>query len=51
MMIIKVSLIFIALSQEKLFSSINRTEVAVGKKLKGDMLLEIEKVHKVNSGS
>ncbi|XP_004299603.1 PREDICTED: uncharacterized protein LOC101305265 [Fragaria vesca subsp. vesca] len=31
---------------EKLFSSINRTEAAVGKKLKGDMLLEIEKVHK-----
>ncbi|GFP97677.1 hypothetical protein PHJA_001911800 [Phtheirospermum japonicum] len=31
---------------EKLFSSKNRTEVAVGKKLKNDMLPEIEKVHK-----
>lgn len=31
---------------EKLFSSHNRTEASVGKKLKGDMLLEIEKVHK-----
>ncbi|XP_010255877.1 PREDICTED: DDT domain-containing protein DDR4-like isoform X2 [Nelumbo nucifera] len=31
---------------EKLFSSKNRTEVAVGKKLKIDMLPEIEKVHK-----
>lgn len=36
-------------SQEKLFSSHNRTEASVGKKLKGDMLLEIEKVHKVNT--
>ncbi|OVA09104.1 hypothetical protein BVC80_9097g201 [Macleaya cordata] len=31
---------------EKLFSSKNRTEVAVGKKLKIDMLPEIEKLHK-----
>nr|DAD31117.1 TPA_asm: hypothetical protein HUJ06_009968 [Nelumbo nucifera] len=31
---------------EKLFSSKNRTEVAVGKKLKNDMLPEIEKIHK-----
>ncbi|XP_042498036.1 DDT domain-containing protein DDR4-like [Macadamia integrifolia] len=31
---------------EKLFSSKNRTEVAVGKKLKLDMLPEIEKIHK-----
>ncbi|KAH6797393.1 DDT domain superfamily [Perilla frutescens var. hirtella] len=31
---------------EKLFSSKNRTEVSVGKKLKNDMLPEIEKVHK-----
>ncbi|KAK7265748.1 hypothetical protein RJT34_33371 [Clitoria ternatea] len=31
---------------EKLFSSKNRTEVSVGKKLKIDMLPEIEKVHK-----
>ncbi|KAL3640636.1 hypothetical protein CASFOL_015604 [Castilleja foliolosa] len=31
---------------EKLFSSKNRTEVAVGKKLKNNMLPEIEKVHK-----
>ncbi|KAI3454601.1 hypothetical protein Pfo_011264 [Paulownia fortunei] len=30
----------------KLFSSKNRTEVSVGKKLKNDMLPEIEKVHK-----
>lgn len=32
--------------QEKLFSSKNRTEVSVGKKLNNDMLPEIEKVHK-----
>ncbi|XP_016203141.1 DDT domain-containing protein DDR4 isoform X1 [Arachis ipaensis] len=31
---------------EKLFSSKNRTEASVGKKLKIDMLAEIEKVHK-----
>ncbi|KAL3819344.1 hypothetical protein ACJIZ3_005249 [Penstemon smallii] len=31
---------------EKLFSSKNRTEVSVGKKLKKDMLPEIEKAHK-----
>nr|KYP51723.1 hypothetical protein KK1_026383 [Cajanus cajan] len=31
---------------EKLFSSKNRTEVSVGKRLKIDMLPEIEKVHK-----
>ncbi|KAI3941252.1 hypothetical protein MKX01_029826 [Papaver californicum] len=31
---------------EKLFSRKNRTEVAVGKKLKNDMLPEIEKIHK-----
>ncbi|PIM97993.1 hypothetical protein CDL12_29528 [Handroanthus impetiginosus] len=31
---------------EKLFSSKNRTEVSVGKKLKNEMLPEIEKVHK-----
>ncbi|KAK4437127.1 DDT domain-containing protein DDR4 [Sesamum alatum] len=31
---------------EKLFSSKNRTEVSVGKKLKNNMLPEIEKVHK-----
>ncbi|KAL3639551.1 hypothetical protein CASFOL_017458 [Castilleja foliolosa] len=31
---------------EKLFSSKNRTEVAVGKKLKNNMVPEIEKVHK-----
>ncbi|XP_051116916.1 DDT domain-containing protein DDR4-like [Andrographis paniculata] len=31
---------------EKLLSSKNRTEVSVGKKLKNDMLPEIEKVHK-----
>ncbi|CAI9112395.1 OLC1v1012843C1 [Oldenlandia corymbosa var. corymbosa] len=31
---------------EKLFSSKNRTEFSVGKKLKNDMLPEIEKVHK-----
>ncbi|KAJ4959881.1 hypothetical protein NE237_019791 [Protea cynaroides] len=31
---------------EKLFSSKNRTEAAVGKKLKVDMLPEIEKIHK-----
>ncbi|XP_048500158.1 DDT domain-containing protein DDR4 isoform X2 [Beta vulgaris subsp. vulgaris] len=31
---------------EKLFSSKNRTEVSLGKKLKNDMLTEIEKVHK-----
>ncbi|EPS63810.1 hypothetical protein M569_10969 [Genlisea aurea] len=31
---------------EKLFSSKNRTEASVGKKLKNDMLSEIEKVHK-----
>ncbi|XP_011087191.1 DDT domain-containing protein DDR4 [Sesamum indicum] len=31
---------------EKLFSSKNRTEVSVGKKLKNDLLPEIEKVHK-----
>ncbi|XP_073139389.1 DDT domain-containing protein DDR4 [Henckelia pumila] len=31
---------------EKLFSSKNRTEVSVGKKLKNDMLPEIERVHK-----
>lgn len=35
------------LSQEKLFSSKNRTQASLGKKLKGDMLAEIEKVHKV----
>ncbi|BBH03887.1 DDT domain superfamily [Prunus dulcis] len=31
---------------EKLFSSKNRTEASLGKKLRGDMLAEIEKVHK-----
>ncbi|KAG9154714.1 hypothetical protein Leryth_014214 [Lithospermum erythrorhizon] len=31
---------------EKLFTSTNRTEISVGKKLKNDMLAEIEKVHK-----
>ncbi|KAK4782355.1 hypothetical protein SAY86_016457 [Trapa natans] len=31
---------------EKLFTSTNRTEVSLGKKLKNDMLPEIEKVHK-----
>ncbi|XP_057480265.1 DDT domain-containing protein DDR4-like [Actinidia eriantha] len=31
---------------EKLFSSENRTETSLGKKLKSDMLPEIEKVHK-----
>lgn len=35
------------LSQEKLFSSKNRTEASLGKKLKIDMLPEIEKDHKV----
>ncbi|KAK4804146.1 hypothetical protein SAY86_003963 [Trapa natans] len=33
-------------ASEKLFTSNNRTEVSVGKKLKIDMLPEIEKVHK-----
>lgn len=33
--------------QEKLFTSKNRTEASLGKKLKNDMLPEIEKVHKV----
>ncbi|RZC54868.1 hypothetical protein C5167_013735 [Papaver somniferum] len=32
--------------REKLFSSQNRTKIAVGKKLKNDMLPEIEKIHK-----
>lgn len=31
---------------EKLFSSKNRTEASVGKKLKNDMLAEVERVHK-----
>jgi len=31
---------------EKIFSSSNRTEVSVGKKLKIDYLPEIEKIHK-----
>jgi len=35
------------IAQEKLFTSKNRTEVSVGKKVKIDMLPEIEKVHKV----
>lgn len=34
-------------SQEKLFSSSNRSEASLGKKLKIDILPEIEKVHKV----
>ena len=34
--------------QEKLFSSSNRTEVSLGKKLKIDYLPEIEKIHKVS---
>ena len=33
--------------QEKLFTSKNRSEASLGKKLKIDMLPEIEKVHKV----
>lgn len=33
--------------QEKLFLSKNRTEASLGKKLKNDVLPEIEKVHKV----
>lgn len=33
--------------QEKLFSSKNRTEASVGKKLKNDMLAEVERVQKV----
>lgn len=33
--------------QEKLFTSKNRSEASLGKKLKLDMLPEIEKVHKV----
>lgn len=36
------------LPQEKLFASKNRTEASLGKKLKNDMLPEIEKEHKVN---
>jgi len=35
------------ITQEKLFSSKNRTEISVGKKLKIDMLPEVEKAHKV----
>ena len=31
---------------EKLFSNENRTKASLGKKLKNDMLLEIEKEHK-----
>lgn len=38
---------FHLLTQEKLFSSKNRTEASLGKKLKIDMLPEIERVHKV----
>lgn len=34
--------------QEKLFSSKNRTEASLGKKLKLDVLPEVEKVLKVN---
>jgi hypothetical protein len=34
--------------QEKLFSSKNRTEVSLGKKLKIHYLPEIEKIHKVS---
>lgn len=37
----------VLLLQEKLFSSKNRTEASLGKKLKNDMLPEIEKEHKV----
>ena len=33
--------------QEKLFSGINNTKASLGKKLKNDMLPEIEKVQKV----
>jgi len=33
--------------QEKLYTSKNRTEASMGKKLKNDMLPEIEKVYKV----
>lgn len=40
---------FTPILQDKLFSSENRTEISVGKKLKNDMLPEIEKVHKVLS--
>lgn len=40
-------LIFYVCFQEKLFSSKNRTEASVGKKLKIDSLPEIEKIHKV----
>lgn len=39
------------LLQEKLFSSKNRTEASLGKKLKIDMLPEIEKDHKVLKAS
>lgn len=42
------STFFHLLLQEKLFSSKNRTEVSLGKKLKNDMLPEIEKIHKVS---
>ena len=35
------------LVQEKLFSSRNRTEVSLGKKLKMNCLPEIEQIHKV----
>jgi len=38
---------FHLLTQEKLFSSKNRTETSLGKKLKIDMLPEVEKAHKV----
>lgn len=37
----------VRLLQEKLFSSKNRTEASLGKRLKIDMLPEIEKDHKV----
>lgn len=37
--------------QEKLFSSKNRMEAALGKKLKFDFLPEIEKIHKVSGSS
>jgi hypothetical protein len=39
------------LIQEKLFSSRNRTEVSLGKKLKMNFLPEIEEIHKVFYGS
>lgn len=46
---ILIPIFYFSFVQDKLFSSKNRTEVSLGKKLKIDFLPDIEKIHKVSN--